>query len=523
MPATIGQPRRIDTSLEKKIITGAITNTRYLRNLRGMAQPEYFTLDYSKTIYGWCLKYFEQFGKAPGRHIGDIFDTEKENMSDAAVQLTGTFLERLSDRYVEERRFNVAFMTSRAKRYFRQRSMTIFGEDVLKLISSGKLGRAEQLITDFRQVTKTTSETINFFNPDVLHNINLNPMEEGLFQYSGNMGKIIGPYQRGWLTGILAPMKRGKTWWLMETAFQALEQGLNVLFVSLEMPINDIYLRFARRLTGFYLPTGNQDRHRVSYPVFDCEYNHEGSCNFIRRTNELPFYDDDGEENQEYMSCTYCRDNDHNEEDYVFEPTHVIITDNNPTIMTKLRIRRKIAEFKRMFSSQLFIRCYPAFSATLTDIIHEVEAIEQENDSLIDVIVIDYADILATERHYSDTRSSTDFIWKSLKGLASQKQNLVATASQSTRRSIDMENIRSTDIAEDIRKIAHVDEMFALNQKPSEKREGIMRVGEIAHRHKYFDELKQIYVLQCLSLGQPLLDSEEYYSMSEEDEDEEES
>ena len=517
--ATIGRPRRIDTSLEKKIITGAITNTRFLKNLKALCRKEFLTLEYSKIVFDWCLNFHDQFGEAPGRHIQDIYNTEKQNMDESVRNLTGRFLERLSNQYTEERQFNVDFMLSRAKRYFRTRSMSMLGEDIVSLVAAGKLGRAEQLLANYSQVAKNIGDDVSFLNPEELLNIDFERSSSGLFQYSGKIGEVIGPYQRGWLTGILAPMKRGKTWFLMETAFQALEQNLNVLFVSLEMPINDIYLRFARRLTGFYLPIGNDNPNQVRYPIFDCMHNQEDTCNYRHRSNDRPLYDDDGEEFEDYEVCTYCR-NYQDTEDYVFEPAHIIAVDDNPTILTKMRMRRKMAEFKRLYQGNLFIKSYPAFAATLTDITADAESIERHNDLLLDVIIIDYADILATERHYNDTRSATDHTWKGMKGLASGKNIFVGSASQSTRQSIDRANVRSVDIAEDIRKIAHVDEMFSLNQRPFERRQGIMRIAEIAHRHKEFDDFLQVVALQCLSLGQPLLDSEEYHFEETDNDDE---
>jgi hypothetical protein len=63
-------------------------------------------------------------------------------------------------------------------------------------------------------------------------------------------------------------------------------------------------------------------------------------------------------------------------------------------------------------------------------------------------------------------------------------------------------------VAEDIRKVAHVDVMISLNQLEIEKRRGVMRLAVIAHRDKDFYQLGQCFVLQQLELGQPNLDSE---------------
>jgi hypothetical protein len=98
--------------------------------------------------------------------------------------------------------------------------------------------------------------------------------------------------------------------------------------------------------------------------------------------------------------------------------------------------------------------------------------------------------------------------WKTLKNLADSYNALVVTASQSNRASFDKKNVTQTDIADDIRKVAHVDGMIALNQMEEEKRRGIMRVSYIAGRDHSFDQRRSCVVLQQLDLGQTLLDSE---------------
>jgi hypothetical protein len=110
-----------------------------------------------------------------------------------------------------------------------------------------------------------------------------------------------------------------------------------------------------------------------------------------------------------------------------------------------------------------------------------------------------------------------------LKNLSDSRHCLVMTASQTNRGSFDKKNVTQTDIAEDIRKIAHIDGGMALNQLPNEKRKGVMRVALIAGRDIDFDQMKTCIVLQNLQLGQVLLDSEESYVPRAEESEEEES
>jgi hypothetical protein len=84
---------------------------------------------------------------------------------------------------------------------------------------------------------------------------------------------------------------------------------------------------------------------------------------------------------------------------------------------------------------------------------------------------------------------------------------LWATGTQSSRKSIYKKNVMQDDTSEDIRKLAHVNAMFSLNQTETEELLGIMRVGVTVHRHKKSSERKNVIVLGNLSVGQPILDS----------------
>ena len=85
------------------------------------------------------------------------------------------------------------------------------------------------------------------------------------------------------------------------------------------------------------------------------------------------------------------------------------------------------------------------------------------------------------------------------------RKALVVTASQSGRGSIDRD-VDATDIAEDIRKIAHVTSMVSLNQTPNDVKHGVMKVKQLAIREGE-REFRQAICLQCLSIGRPVLDS----------------
>jgi replicative DNA helicase len=80
------------------------------------------------------------------------------------------------------------------------------------------------------------------------------------------------------------------------------------------------------------------------------------------------------------------------------------------------------------------------------------------------IIIDDYGDLLAPERHYSEHRYELSNIFQFLRDLGSKLHLPVWTASQSTRASHSKEIITMQDVAEDIGKVSISDVIITLNQ-----------------------------------------------------------
>ena len=126
----------------------------------------------------------------------------------------------------------------------------------------------------------------------------------------------------------------------------------------------------------------------------------------------------------------------------------------------------------------------------------------------VDVIVIDYADILKPEDGSPTTGyEKHDQTWMSLAGLAGERNALVVTATQVNAKGQSAATLNTEHSAQWVGKNAHVDAMFSVNQTEVEKEIGVMRVGIDQHRHQDFNKKATCTILQQINLAQPLLDS----------------
>ncbi len=504
MPPTY-ERKKVDIDVEKRILTGLIVSSRFCQDALPIIRPDHFDVPYSKILLRWVIQYYKEYKKAPGVHIQDIFDERKTQMNEESSGLVSTFLEGLSQRYSEgdDEKFNSDYLTDQLRNHVRSKSLLRISDNIKQAIQEGKLDQAEKELGEYRTVSKQVSRWINPFDDRFMERVLL-AEDEFLFKFPGKLGELTRKgLKRGWLVSFMGPMKRGKSWWLMEMAVQAVLAQLRVVHISLEMSAEGMGVRLFRKLTSLADKNGP-----FRYPVFDCQKNQDGSCKKKDRTSRVPLLKDGLRPKYEntdssYLPCTVCRGTS----DYVLETWFTMVIRNE---MTLGKLRKGMRGFSAMWGagSRFRMITYPAATASLQDIKVDLDSLEDDEAFVPDVIVIDYADILKPEDPTEEGRDRFDTTWKALKGLSEVRHCLVVTATQSTRKTLDSRNVKGSDTSEDIRKAAHLDVEFGLNQLPMEKKRGIIRINKIFDRWDDFDPTNQVTVLHALKMGQPLLDSE---------------
>lgn len=502
--------RKVDTTIEQKILVGMVVSTKFLKGIQPMFSVEYLQNSYVKKVSRWIWSYFEKYKEAPGKTIEDIYAVEKDSLSDSEAELVSTLLTKLSKEYEQEAAFNSDYLLDQAVKYFTSRSLTVVSEKISAYTKVGDLENAQSALQSYRKVAKSVSTWVNPFDKDCIREVYdakvVGDETDQLFKFPGVLGSYFGGFERSWLVSLQGPEKRGKTWWLQEFGFQALFNRLKVAIFTLEMPKTGFLHRGYKRITALSHPRYGKDE--VVYPCFDCAKNQDSSCTRMDRENRIRLLSADGERPSSiestpsgYSVCTKCRGT----RDFATSTWYEYIKRDK---MTFRNLSRQLRGIQTMYGDRLRVKIYPTFSANLATIMNDLDTLEYTEDFIPDVVIIDYADILAPEDRRTEGRDRIDETWKSMKRLASERHILVVTATQAGRSTFEKRSVRATDTSEDIRKLAHVDAMLSLNQLPVEKDQGIMRLGIIVHRWKEFNELRSIVVLQQLDMGQTLLDSE---------------
>lgn len=499
---------KIETEEERKLLISIITNTQFLKDVFPILKYEYFQTPYARKIFTWVKEFYEKYETAPERAIQDFYNIQKNKLGDDG-DLIEAFLEKLQDEY--ELGFNEKWYSDNAIAYLRKQSLRIHAEKITSLIELDKIDEAEEEQVHFKKVAKITSNWVNPNDENFVRKVRDNLTNNQLIKFAGVKGELIGWLNRGWLVGVQAGYKKGKSVELQEVKIISLLNRLRVAEISLEMSAEGVADRYFKRITG--LPDEAGD---VLYPIFDCYLNQTGNCSRSQRTGNIALYDPDFDQkptNYErtpvgYQVCSACRKDPLLSK---FYKTESWFTSLNKEGLDTETIIKKTRAMQRSFGDNYRMKCYPRFSATLSDIKRDLELLEYSESFIPDVLIVDYADILKPESNSENEENRLNEIWMDLAGMASARNILVITATQIVTKALKRKTARMGDASWSARKYGHVDLMYAVSQTDEEKFYNIKRINVIAKRSGEFNELVEVTILQNMATGQGLIDSEWTY------------
>lgn len=498
--------RNVSSAIEKSILTSLIVSTQFNYEVAHLINFDYFTNSFIRTVARWCIDFFDSYEKAPFNHIQDIFNERKSELKEEDTDLIQTLLTDISKKYELDSGLNIDYSIEQALRFFKKRELQITHGNIGILLGKDDIDGAEEQINTYVKVARNTSGWINPFDAENVDSVFKKTND--MFKFPGALGDFLGGFNRGWLVGIAAAFKRGKSFAMQEVAVEAMLQHLKVAVFSLEMYKDSSDERLYKRLMGAESEEGGI----AVYPCFDCVKNQDGSCKKKERTNKIRLLVDGNKPKFDialkYRACTYCRTSNKEEDKKEYSIAWWKEVLNRPPF-NKDSVQKYIEVLAKIYKNNYRFKSYPRFSANTSDIARDLDILERGEGFVPDVVIVDYADILKPESVGGSTDvASLDDTWKSLSKMAGERKALIVTASQITRAGIDKKQVKSGDMALWVGKTAHVDLFYTLNQTPDEKEDGIMRIGLIAHRYADFNENANCVILQKLSHGQACLDSE---------------
>jgi len=185
---------------------------------------------------------------------------------------------------------------------------------------------------------------------------------------------------------------------------------------------------------------------------------------------------------------------------------------NIKKVVSQELVNEKFAKFNKSLDERhgydelglLKLSCHPSGSINVTGIESRLNTWERAG-WLPDIVIIDYADILAPLNGRLDKRHQVDETWRELRGLSQKRHICVITASQADAASYRIKTLDKSNFSESKTKLAHVSAFIGINALPNEKDMQLRRLNYIVRREEAFSEQECLYVAGCLSIANPMI------------------
>ena len=115
--------KKLDSYVEKSIITAMIVSTDFLQGFEYLYRNELFQIPYAKIIARWCWDYYETYTEAPNKTIQAIYKKNSEKLDEALCEAIELFLDKLSTEYDRDSNFNTKHILDQAEEYFQKRML----------------------------------------------------------------------------------------------------------------------------------------------------------------------------------------------------------------------------------------------------------------------------------------------------------------------------------------------------------------------------------------------------------------
>jgi len=454
--------RKVDGNDIRRILIGMVTDRVVLSRIASQWQGSgLFNSRWANLVGGWCIGHLEKYGEAPGRSIESMFDTwsAKTQVGEKTIQLVERFLHVVSDEYEsQEKPLASDYLLDLAGAYFNRVKLRRILDDASEDVDAGCDRKAFDNLVGMGRVELGTGALIKPGEDfDVWVDVFDAERQRPLVGYPGPLHNFLGSaLVRDRLFAFMAPDKTGKTFWIIDLAFRAVMNRCRVAYFEAgDLGKEGVLLRLGERASK-----RPRKRGRLLIPSG---------------------FDNQGE-----------------------------VLHKKKHFTEGLTYRQCFHAFKRACHGRDVFRlsCHPKGTLSVSGIQSMLRDWEREK-WVADVVVIDYADILAPPFGVRDKLDQIDETWIHLGRLSQEMHCLVVTATQSNAAAYGEKQrvLGRRHFSGRKTKLAHVDGMLALNVSPDDKLKGITRVNWIVKRYGYFSEKAWVTVAGCLDLANPAMKS----------------
>lgn len=449
---------------ERRILIAMISHHTTLGRISSVWKGNMFANDWANIVGQWCIDFYDTYGEAPRHEIEVIFSdwSQSGTVDEDTSDLVESFLTSLNNEYEAlSEDINSDYVLDLCDAVFNRNKLSRLSDSIRGKLDVNKVKEAQVEVEKHSRVEVGLGSAVNVLEDEEAIKAAFAEALCPVFKFGGDLGKFFGnEFYRGAFLSILAPEKRGKTFWLVEIAVRALLSRCKVAFFSAgDMDQNQMIKRMMHRV--------------VKHPK------HKG-------IQEIP---------------TEIEGSERSDREVV---TKSVRYDSGLTWQKALKTIARIKKMKTRTNKPLLkLSSHPANTLTVKGIETQLDRWELE-DWIPDVIILDYMDIMQPP-HGSDAREKTNLLWMEARALPQKRHCCLVTASQADAGSYTAETMGMGNFSEDKRKLSHVTGMFGLNQTPVERDRGLYRLSWIVRREKDRPYPEVVHVAGNLGLASPAI------------------
>lgn len=456
-------------AIERKVLTAMIVSKQVLSRIAPFWNKDgLFRNKYSNIIGGWCVKYFHRYNDAPGKEIETAYNrwiaTKRPDSGD--IKLVERFLGVLSDEYgYSSDGLKPDVTLDIASELFNRVKAERLGAEIESDVSHGKTLETVKKIQLFKPIELGLNATINVLQDKEVLREAFEVKEESIIKFKGALGEFFGnTFEPEGFVAFMAPEKSTKSFWLQEIAYLGMEQRKRVAFFECgDMSRRQRIRRFAIRASG-----RPKRPKTIRYPIHLEPAEDSDIAEAIFEEREF-------KKALDWKTASKAYD----------KVMHNRVKSSDP---------------------YLKLACHATGTLSVKGIELQLELWQNEG-WIPDMIVVDYADILASMQSNDENREQINKTWKGLRSLSQSHHALVVTATQSSAKGYSAKILTRKEFSDDKRKMAHCTAMIGINITSEEKENSQGRLNYVVLRDDEFVVTKCCHYAGCLDVGRVAIKS----------------
>lgn len=445
-----------DGQPERSILTALIVSTPVLAKIAPKLSKSLFRSEWSDLIANWCAEHYKKYGTAPGAMIEQVYAKWcAESQNEDVKKTINRLLSSLSQQYEYlAEGIDVAFMTDTATGYFNQVMVEKHIDNLRQHMERGHFEKAVQDSETFKRLELSRPAFIDLLTDKAAQREALEAKQNVLIKYTSGLGKFWGDeLSEESLVAIVAPMKVGKSYYMLDLGWKGLMQGRRVAYFQIgDLSKNQIIRRFHARAA--YRPL---QRRAVNFPI-----------GIIPSQHGLTQVDFD-----------------------------MRVFDNDLSWEVGEKAFEKAAS---KYGSDMFrLSCHPTRSVSIADIEGILDG-WNEDGWHAQIVVLDYSENLAPVNPKSMPLDQVEETWAIMSRLREKKRCCFITALQTNKEGFNTWVLTRKNFSKNKMIFAHATSIIGLNQTDEEKGRQVMRLNFVVRREDKFQETECCYVAECRDL-----------------------